>query len=162
MRTIDGDRLIEWLEDNEKRGRVLTLPDVRFIVGELAREYRDIAFGEPRLYTAEEMRHMPDRATVCVEKLISREDEERGYMTMTGWGVVWNRMGAEDGGTLIAGLLGYFFPNTIDEIPYRVLEKTENGKYRVRLYRFWTNRPTEEQSRAVKWENADGEGAVSG
>lgn len=38
MKLIDGDRLIEWLEANERNGRVLNLPDVRFIVTELAKD----------------------------------------------------------------------------------------------------------------------------
>lgn len=41
MRPIDGDRLIEWLEDNEKRGRVLTMPDVRFYRGHGSQDRRD-------------------------------------------------------------------------------------------------------------------------
>lgn len=39
MRMIDGDRLMEWLEVNESNGRVLNLPDVRFIVSELAKQH---------------------------------------------------------------------------------------------------------------------------
>lgn len=108
---------------------------------------------EPRLYTAEEMQHLPDRATVCIEMLISREDEERGYITGCGWGVVWNSTGAADGGTIVGGLLGSFFPNTITEIPFRAWTTTSDGKRKVQLYRFWTNRPTQEQSKAVKWDD---------
>ena len=104
-----------------------------------------------RLYTAEEMQHLPDRATVCVERLISREDDEGGYRTGKGWGVVWNRTGAEDGGVIVAGMLGAFLPNTITKIPFRVTEKNSDGKRITVLYRFWTDRPTQEQSKAVKW-----------
>ena len=152
MRLIDGDRLLEWLEDNEERGRMLNLPDIRFIVGELAEQYALSSVKELRLYTAEEMRHLPDRTTVCIEMLISREDEERGYITGCGWGVVWNSTGAADGGTIVGGLLGSFFPNTITEIPFRAWTTTSDGKRKVQLYRFWTDRPTKEQSKAVKWD----------
>jgi len=106
-----------------------------------------------RLYTAEEMQHLPDRMTVCVERLISREDDERGYITGCGWGVVWNRTCAEDGGTIHAGILGSFFPNTITKIPFKAVEKDSNGKRITVLYRFWTDRPTKEQSEAVKWDD---------
>ena len=106
-----------------------------------------------RLYTAEEMQHLPDRTTVCVERLISREDDERGYRTGCGWGVVWNRTGAEDGGVIHAGMLGSFLPNTITEIPFQAVESYGNGRITA-LYRFWTDRPTQEQSKAVKWDEA--------
>lgn len=155
MRLIDGDRLIEWLEENETKGRMLNLPDIRFIVSELAKQLEiEDAGAEPetRLYTAEEMQHLPDRKTVCIEMLISREDEERGYITGCGWGVVWNSTGAADGGTIVGGLLGSFFPNTITEIPFRAWTTTSDGKRKVQLYRFWTNRPTQEQSKKVKWD----------
>ena len=55
MRLIDGDRLIEWLEENETKGRMLNLPDIRFIVSELAKQLEiEDAGAEPetRLYTA--------------------------------------------------------------------------------------------------------------
>ena len=106
-----------------------------------------------RLYTAEEMQHLPDRTTVCVERLISREDDERGYITGCGWGVVWNRTGAEDGGIIHAGMLGSFLPNTITKIPFHAVERDGNGKRITALYRFWTDRPTQEQSEAVKWDD---------
>ena len=156
MRLIDGDRLIEWLKENEAKGRVLNLPDIRFIVSELAkqREIEDVgAEPETRLYTAEEMQHLPDRKTVCVERLISREDEERGYVTGCGWGVVWNRTGASDGGMIVAGLLGRFFTNTITEIPFEAMETNNDGDRITALYRFWTNRPTDEQSREASWDD---------
>lgn len=123
-------------------------------VGEVARGALELlkADDELRLYTAEEMQHLPDRATVCIEMLISREDEERGYITGCGWGVVWNSTCAADGGTIVGGLLGSFFPNTITEIPFRAWTTTSDGKRKVQLYRFWTNRPTQEQSKAVKWD----------
>ena len=105
-----------------------------------------------RLYTAEEMQHLPDRMTVCVERLISREDDEHGYITGCGWGVVWNRTCAEDGGIIHAGMLGSFFPNTITKIPFKAVERDSNGKRITVLYRFWTDRPTKEQSEAVKWD----------
>lgn len=35
-RLIDGDRLLEWLNDLDTRGRIITMPDIRFIVSELA------------------------------------------------------------------------------------------------------------------------------
>lgn len=108
-----------------------------------------------RLYTAEEMQHLPDRTTVCVERLISREDDERGYITGCGWGVVWNRTGAKDGGIIHAGILGSFLPDAITKIPFRAVERDNNGKRITALYRFWTDRPTQEQSKAVKWD-ADG------
>ena len=38
-RLIDGDRLIEWLEDLDARGRFVTLPDIRFVVSELAKQH---------------------------------------------------------------------------------------------------------------------------
>ena len=105
-----------------------------------------------RLYTAEEMQHLPDRTTVCVERLVSREDDERGYHTGCGWGVVCNRTGAEDGGIIQAGMLGCFLPNTITKIPFRAAERDGNGKRITVLYRFWNDRPTQEQSKAVKWD----------
>lgn len=37
MRMIDGDRLLEWLRDLSERGRIITEPDVRFIVSVLAK-----------------------------------------------------------------------------------------------------------------------------
>ena len=37
MRMIDGDRLLEWLRDLSERGRIITVPDIRFIVSELAK-----------------------------------------------------------------------------------------------------------------------------
>lgn len=107
---------------------------------------------ELRLYTAEEMQHLPDRTTVCVERLVSREDDERGYLTGCGWGVVCNRTGADDGGIIQAGMLGSFLPNTITRIPFRAVERDSNGKRITVLYRFWNDRPTQEQSKAVKWD----------
>ena len=106
----------------------------------------------PRLLSAAEMQNLPDRETVCVEQLISREDEERGYITGKAWGVSCNRTGASDGGLLVS-MLGTFFPNTITRIPYKALREKSSGKGRVTtLYRFWTDRPTDEQSKEVKWD----------
>lgn len=42
MRLIDGDRLIEWLEGNEARGRVTNIEDIRFIVSELSYRHEDV------------------------------------------------------------------------------------------------------------------------
>lgn len=38
MRMIDGDRLLEWVRDLDERGRIITMPDMRFIVSVLAKE----------------------------------------------------------------------------------------------------------------------------
>lgn len=107
---------------------------------------------EPRLLAAEEVQHLPDKTVICVEQLLSREDEERGYITGKAWGIVCNRTNAPDGG-LILSLLGSFFPNTVREIPYKAIYRDENTKKRrTAVYRFWTDRPTDEQSKAVKWD----------
>lgn len=107
---------------------------------------------EPRLLAAEEVQHLPDKTTICVEQLLSREDEERGYITGKAWGIVCNRTKAPDGG-LILSMLGTFFPNTVREIPYKAIYLDENTKKRrTAVYRFWTDRPSDEQSKAVKWD----------
>lgn len=102
---------------------------------------------EPRLLAAEEVQHLPDKTVICVEQLLSREDEERGYITGKAWGIVCNR------GGLILSMLGTFFADTVREIPYKATYRDENAKRRhTAVYRFWTDRPTNEQSKAVKWE----------
>lgn len=106
----------------------------------------------PRVLAAEEVQHLTDKTVICVEQLLSHEDEERGYITGMVWGVVCNRTNAPDGG-LILSMLGTFFPNTVLEIPYKATYRDENTKKRrTAVYRFWTDRPTGEQSKAVKWE----------
>ena len=107
---------------------------------------------KPRLLAAEEVQHLLDKTVICVEQLFSREDEERGYITGRMWGIVCNRTNAPDGG-LILSILGTFFPNTVREIPYKAIYRDENTKKRhTAVYQFWTDRPTDEQSKAVKWE----------
>ena len=107
---------------------------------------------EPRLLAAEEVQHLPDKTVICVEQLLSREGEERGYITGMAWGIVCNRTNAPDGG-LILSMLGTFFPNTVREIPYKATYRDENTKKRrTAVHRFWTDRPTDEQSKAVKWD----------
>lgn len=107
---------------------------------------------KPRLLAAEEVQHLPDKTVICVEQLFSREDEERGYITGMAWGIVCNRTNAPDGG-LILSMLGTFFPNTVREIPYKATYRDENTKKRrTAVYRFWTDRPTDEQSKVVKWD----------
>ena len=107
---------------------------------------------ELRLLAAEEVQHLPDKTVICVEQLLSHEDEERGYITGMAWGIVCNRTNAPDGG-LILSMLGTFFPNTVREIPYKATYLDENTKKRrTAVYRFWTDRPTDEQSKAVKWD----------
>ena len=107
---------------------------------------------EPRLLAAEEVQHLPDKTVICVEQLLSREDEERGYITGRAWGIVCNRTNAPDGG-LILSMLGTFFPNTVREIPYKATYRDENTKKRrTAVYRFWADRPTDEQSKAVSWD----------
>ncbi|MBR6710349.1 MAG: hypothetical protein IKI81_02345 [Selenomonadaceae bacterium] len=107
---------------------------------------------EPRLLAAEEVQHLPDKTVICVEQLLSREDAERGYITGKAWGIVCNRTNAPYGG-LILSVLGTFFPNTVREIPYKATYRDENTKERrTAVYRFWTDRPTEEQSKDVKWD----------
>lgn len=36
-RMIDGDRLLKWFRDLSERGRIITVPDMRFIVSVLAK-----------------------------------------------------------------------------------------------------------------------------
>ena len=38
MRMIDSDRFIEWIQDLSTKGRILTVPDIRFICNELAKD----------------------------------------------------------------------------------------------------------------------------
>ena len=38
MRLIDADRLMEWIQDLSWKGRILTVPDLRFICNELAKD----------------------------------------------------------------------------------------------------------------------------
>lgn len=38
MRSIDADRLIEWIQDLSWNGRILTVPDIEFICNELAKD----------------------------------------------------------------------------------------------------------------------------
>lgn len=42
---IDGDRLIEWIHDLCLKGRMLTEPDIRFILNELSRNTNGFANG---------------------------------------------------------------------------------------------------------------------
>ena len=68
------------------------------------------------------------------------------------WGIVCNRTNAPDGG-LILSMLGTFFPNTVRKIPYKATYLDENTKKRrTAVYRFWTDRPSDEQSKAVSWD----------
>lgn len=106
---------------------------------------------QPRLLTPDEIHQLQDRETVCVEQLLSRKEDERGYITGKGWGVACNSTGADHSGLLIS-LLGTFFPDVIQEIPYRAIQRDENGKIIQTLYRFWTGRPTSEQSEATPWQ----------
>lgn len=113
---------------------------------------------EPRLLAAEEVQHLPDKTVICVEQLLSREAEERGYITGMAWGIVCNRTNAPDGG-LILSMLGTFFPNTVREIPYKATYRDENTKKRrTAVYRFWTDRPTDEQWKATPWPELPKEG----
>ena len=104
-----------------------------------------------RMLTADEIKAMHDGSVLCVEQLLSREDGERGYVTGSTWGVMCNRNGKEGDG-MIVSMLGTFLTETISEIPYKTTYTGRNGKRRVGMYRFWTARPTEQQSKAVKWD----------
>lgn len=106
---------------------------------------------ETRLLTADEVQHLRDRETICVEQLISRETDERGYITGCGWGVMCNKDNSPGNGLLVS-MLGTFFPNTITKIPYEAMYSREDGSGRYTVqFRFWTDRPTNEESKAVRW-----------
>ena len=155
----DVEKIIDSLLDQAQDKDCLANGDESSIFTEDAKYLRAAAdllkAQEPqtaRLLTADEVQRLPDRTTVCVEQLISSEAEERGYVTGLGWGVVCNKNNERNAGLLVS-LLGSFFPDTITKIPYEALYSREDGKghYTVQ-FRFWTDRPTDEQSKAVKWE----------
>ena len=84
MRLIDGDRLIEWLEDNEQRGRVLNLPDIRFIVAELAKQYAiEDAGREPSPRWISTGDRLPDESVEYLVYVTSNNGEK--YVTTDHW-----------------------------------------------------------------------------
>ena len=149
----DWEKVIEGLE--ELKQRLLLQKDILgygYHVGDINDALVLLREQELRLLTAEEVQHLPDKTVICVEQLLSREDEERGYITGKAWGIVCNRTNAQDGG-LILSMLGTFFPNTVREIPYKATYLDENTKKRrTAVYRFWTDRPSDEQSKVVSWD----------
>lgn len=107
---------------------------------------------EARLLTADEVQHLQDRQTICVEQLVSRTTDKHGYVTGCAWGVMCNKDNNPENGLLVS-MLGTFFPNTITKIPYEVMFQREDDKgHYIVQFRFWTDRPTTEQSKAVAWE----------
>lgn len=135
-------------------------PDVLMYIEEVKTVLKQVKAQEPRvmepqparLLTAEEVQHIPDGETIIIEQLISREEEERGYIAAQAWAVSCNRNNAPDGGLLVS-FFGTFFPNTIKKIPYKTIRTVDGVKgVANHIFRFWTARPTDEQSKAVKWD----------
>lgn len=153
MRLIDADKLDKRIYEEipiKEFGTIKRMARMREIIAEAPTV--DPWEPQARLMRAEEVQQLKDKTVICVEQLISNEDEEHEYVTGKAWGIVCNRTNDQDGGMIIS-MLGTFMPNTVKKIPYcgMFVDETKK-KHRVMLFRFWTNRPTEEQSKAVKWE----------
>ena len=92
---------------------------------------------DARLLTADEVQHLQDRQTICIEQLVSRSTDKHGYVTGCAWGVMCNKNNSPEDGLLVS-MLGTFFPNTITKIPYEAMfqREDEKGHYIV-PFRFW-------------------------
>lgn len=101
----------------------------------------------PRLMTAEEVRNLTAGTPVVMERLLHDGTGEDPYLTIKVWGV------CSVSGKLFISYDGTIYPDTVKEIPYRTIcTRRDNGEQECRLYRFWTGKPTDEQSKAIPWE----------
>ena len=98
----------------------------------------------PRLMTAEEVRNLEAGTPVVVERYAGHNGR---FFTLKIWGV------CAVTGKLITSYDGDILLETVNEIPYRAsCTRRDNGEQEHRLYRFWTAKPTDEQSMDIRWD----------
>ena len=152
MIIYDRDKIVEWLTEISLRPCDFSRPE----------DYddnmtEDLAMGaiellsvqhNPRLLTPEEVRTMKAGTPLVVERFIKHEDK---VVPMACWGI--------NTGSLILSFHGTMFPDTVKEIPYKTIAQNREGKgHHTEYFRFWSDRPTNEQMEQVAWEGVEGDG----
>ena len=157
MRLIDADALAErigklkseicsrtagWVEeDSYECGAVDGLLDALKYVEE-AKE------AAPRLLTPEEVQAMEAGTPLVVERFIKYDGK---VIPMACWAI--------NTGSLILSFHGTMFPDTVHKIPYATIVENREGKgHHNEYFRFWSDRPTNEQMEKEEWEGIDGDG----
>lgn len=147
MTDKDKEDVQAWLEeiikDPENYKMFYSDSEQRLLAGNALKMLTEPDGTEARLLTAKEVRELTAGTPVVVERLIP--DAER-YLTMKCWGV------CSVTGKIIVPYDRILFPDTVQQIPYKTIGTNKStGKSETHMYRFWTAKPTEQQSAAVKW-----------
>jgi hypothetical protein len=108
----------------------------------------EVATETPRLLSPEEVRTMKAGTPLVVERFIKHNEK---IVPMACWAI--------NTGSLILSFHGTMFPDTVNEIPYKTIVQNREGKgHHTEYFRFWSDRPTNEQMAQEAWNGVEGDG----